>query len=87
MKQPLVYATALLLAFGSTAYAQGAGVGGMSGGSMGGAGSKSGSRPTGAQSDTRLPPAPNSITAKNRAGNNSPLPGQPGNPQTGPIRR
>ena len=93
MKKTLAYATALLLAFGSTAYAQGggrgagAGGGGTSGGSMGGAGSKSGAGPTGAQSDTRLPPAPNSITARNRMGNNSPLPGQPGNPQTGPIRR
>jgi hypothetical protein len=96
MKKTLAYATALLLAFGSTAYAQGGGggaggagtgVGGTSGGSMGGAGSKSGAGPTGAQSDTRLPPAPISITARNRMGNNSPLPGQPGNPQTGPIRR
>ncbi len=93
MKKTLAYATALLLAFGSTAYAQGggrgagAGGGGTSGGSMGGAGSKSGAGPTGVQSDTRLPHAPNSITARNRAGNNSPLPGQPGNPQTGPIRR
>ena len=93
MKKTLAYATALLLAFGSTAYAQGggrgagAGGGGTSGGSMGGAGSKSGAGPTGVQSDTRLPHAPNSITARNRTGNNSPLPGQPGNPQTGPIRR
>ena len=98
MKKTLAYATALLLAFGSTVYAQGggggggaggagAGMGGTSGGSTGGAGSKSGAGPTGAQSDTRLPPAPNSITARNRTGNNSPLPGQPGNPQTGPIRR
>ncbi len=97
MKKTRAYATALLLAFGSTAYAQGggggaaggagAGGGGTSGGSMGGAGSKSGAGPTGVQSDTRLPHAPNSITARNRAGNNSPLPGQPGNPQTGPIRR
>jgi hypothetical protein len=93
MKKALAYATALLLAFGSTAYAQGggggagAGGGGTSGGSPGGAGSKSGAGPTGVQSDTRLPHAPNSITARNRAGNNSPLPGQPGNPQTGPIRR
>jgi hypothetical protein len=103
MKQTLAYATALLLAFGSTAYAQGggggaggagggaggagAGAGGTSGGPMGGAGSKGGAGPTGAQSDTSLPHAPNSITAKNRAGKNSPLPDQPGNPQTGPIRR
>lgn len=73
MKKTLAYATALLLAFGSTAYAQGggggaaggagAGGGGTSGGSMGGAGSKSGAGPTGVQSDTRLPHAPNSITA------------------------
>ena len=66
MKKTLAYATALLLAFGSTAYAQGggrgagAGGGGTSGGSMGGAGSKSGAGPTGVQSDTRLPHAPNS---------------------------
>jgi len=79
MKQPFAYATALLLAFGAAAYAQG---GGAAGGSTGGAGSKSG-----AQSDTRLPHAPNSVTARNRMGTNSPLPSQPGNPQTGPIRR
>jgi hypothetical protein len=91
MKQTFAYATALLLAFGSAAYAQGGGAvggaGGTSGGSTGGPGSKSGAAPTGAQSDTRLPHAPNSITARNRMGTNSPLPGQPGNPQTGPIRR
>ena len=79
MKKTLAYATALLLAFGSKAYAQGggggwgaggvgSGVGGATGGSMGGAGSKSGAGPTGAQSDTRLPPAPNSITARTAAG-------------------
>jgi hypothetical protein len=98
MKKTLAYATVLLLAFGSTAYAQGggggaaggasAGTGGTFGGSMSGKGSTSGTGPTGAQSDTSLPPAPSSITAGNRTGNNnSPLPGQPGNPQTGPIRR
>jgi hypothetical protein len=101
MKKTLAYATALLLAFGSTAYAQGGGSGGAvggaavgtgagAGGTSGGSvdGSKSSMGPTGAQSDTSLPPAPNSITAGNRTGNNnSPLPGQPGNPQTGPIRR
>jgi hypothetical protein len=84
MKQTLAYAIALLLAFGCAAYAQGGG--GGAGSSMG-AGSKSSAGRTGVQSDTRLPHAPNSVTARNRMGTNSPLPGQPGNPQTGPIRR
>ena len=99
MKKILAYASALLLTLGSMAYAQGGGgggggaagapgMGGTSGSSTGGKGSTSGTGPTGAQSDTSLPPAPNSLTAGNRTGsNNSPLPGQPGNPQTGPIRR
>ena len=97
----LAYAAALLLTLGSVTYAQGGGDGGgggagggagggTSGSSTGGKGSTSGTGPTGAQSDTSLPPAPNSLSAGNRTGNsssNSPLPGQPGNPQTGPIRR
>jgi hypothetical protein len=101
MKKLLAYAAALLLILESTAYAQGGGSGGAVGGAAGGAGagmgatsdgsvdgSKSSTGPKAAQSDTSLPPAPNSITAGNRTGNNnSPLPGQPGNPQTGPIRR
>ena len=100
MKKLFVSATALLLIVGSAAYAQGGGGGagggapgganGGMGGTSGGTGTTSSTGPTGAQSDTGYPPAPNSITAGNRTGKNSnstPLPGQPGNPQTGPIRR
>jgi len=61
-----------------------------SGGSISCQGSTSDTGSTAAPSDTSVSGAPNSMSAGNRTGNNSansPLPGQPGNPQTGPIRR